>query len=151
MKFVLVTGYPGSGKTTWARKQSEKENASLMDDLKLRNIPYRLHDGDYFITNPNMCDRKFRERYIERLMELYPDSEIVMIFFENEPEICLKNAVEREMKKNGHTNNIELTFKRLVPLYKIPFGAVVMPVFKDEDEKVNDTCVAVLTKRFRDN
>lgn len=130
MKITLLIGLPGSGKTTYAHSISDCDTV-ILDDVKYNDIPKDIEAGHLIFTNPNMCEQSYKDKYIRKIKHLYPVSKTKEIYFENNPELCLENALRREREKTGNSNYIELSVERLAKVYTIPDQAEIIPVFDD--------------------
>jgi hypothetical protein len=85
---VLVSGLPGSGKTTFAKKQADYV---LIDDPREKPI---LEEGKkYIITDPNFCKRKV----FDSVNRLYPEAH--WVFFTTDPFISWTSVVERQKQE----------------------------------------------------
>lgn len=132
VKFTIIIGLPGSGKTTLAKSMLNHQNI-LLDDLSMD-----MHEGvvrfaqsnkkNVIITDPRLCG--VAEEQIAQVIRRYfgNDSEqfdFEFIYFENDPEACLVNA-KRDPKPGG----AESFIKMMTKYYTIPEGAVTIPVYK---------------------
>lgn len=90
MSLTLVTGIPGSGKTTYAKQLASDDNILIDDPIKKPNFE---KDKDYIITDPNLC---FREVF-DRVDTLYPDAFWVFILIN--PIMAWNNIQKRLVKE----------------------------------------------------
>lgn len=102
MKTILIVGLPGSGKTFLAENlkgalESEGVDVVFLDDPEnYRQIEeaFDLKPEVLLVTDPHLCLEGSRKSAEERLS----DSELEWIFFENNLELCQKNASARKEK-----------------------------------------------------
>lgn len=125
MKIIIIVGLPGSGKTHLAHKIAQENHYFIADDWKLCDI-HKLPECDMIITNPNLCQESYFDKYISELTQRF-DPEFEYIYFENDPQTCQHNAVSREILLRGHSNCIEKSISRLSPDYKPPKNKI--PVY----------------------
>jgi predicted kinase len=98
MKTVyFYVGLPGSGKTFYAKQKEKETGGILIDDIKeFLQLQNALSQNDIVVvTDPHLCDYKMRMKAVEVCQKLYWDINIEWIFFENNPEKCLKNVAHR--------------------------------------------------------
>jgi len=131
-KVFLVVGLPGSGKTHYAKGLAASRGAPLYDDVSKHHpdikclIPQFLEHQVCVITDPQLCVPGAQE-YAKKIFS-EANIEVEWICFENNPEACLRNADKRE-------RNVAVDIRVLTSLYQIPFGASVLPVWQDVDER----------------
>gem|GEM_PF-4634464 len=92
---VLFVGLPGSGKTYHANRM----DAIIVDDIfDLAQLPSLevLGQKDLAITDINFCKKSTLELARGILKEKYPRFSIHTIYFENNPEQCIKNVIYRD-------------------------------------------------------
>lgn len=132
VKFIMIVGLPGSGKTTFAHNNyGNVENHIIFDDF---SINPRKHINDYnrekpstvVIPDPNLCgvSREVAERKIKEMFGI-DDICFEWIYFENNPEQCKINAIER-----NDNRNVFVDIDSLSRRYVIPEGSKKLPVFK---------------------
>ena len=112
-KIILVIGLPASGKTTWSKKYAHENNFILIDDPKsFENdiLPYLKQDKNLIITDPHLCNKKVLDKAIEKILSI-KDCIIEKVFFENDKDKALKNALTRKDKK------VESFIKELSKIY----------------------------------
>ena len=122
MKITLIIGLPGSGKSYYANTLGgtvidDPKNLSEISDHKCEHL---------IITDPNLCSTDTLLCAEAILKSLYNVKDIEKIYFENDPEQCLKNAINRKDKK------VDNFIKQYSKIYKIPEGSKVMPCYKGE-------------------
>lgn len=134
-KFIVIIGLPGSGKTTLAKSLLKIEKGALfIDDFSLhteeaKSFNVCKHDT-VIITDPYLCNVT-NECFLNTIMRYFIGLEDVLIqkiYFENDPDTCIKNAL-RDPKDGG-----TLAFIRnMTKEYVIPDGADVRKVYKNNE------------------
>lgn len=127
MKVIFVVGLPGSGKTHLA-KELAKNGYELFDDVGTEtakeDVINCLKDGkDCIIVDPHFCSIGAREA-AQKIAEKF-SADINWIFFENNPEACLKNIMLRDDGRK-----VENFIKSLSKVYSIPEKEKAIPVYK---------------------
>lgn len=134
-KIVLICGLPGSGKTTLAHQlASEHSNSLVIDDPSINGIQEinNIEDYDYvFIPDPAFCKTNTRIAAIQLLTNMYRNVSIKSVFFENNPEQCIKNSQKRI--KQEPKKRVESYIQYLTLWYNIPSNSIVYEVFSDEE------------------
>lgn len=105
MRVVLVIGLPASGKSTWARIEAARlrnrghaaqvlDDPVSMEDVQ-RDVALALSQGAHslFVVDPNLCRSPIRDAAVDWFKRQALAVECV--FFANEPEQCLRNAMAR--------------------------------------------------------
>ena len=98
IEVVLLVGLPGSGKSEAAKRYLTRPNWFLLDDPghggPTPEVFLEQHPDmqGWVITDPMLCYADIREQAFRRVRELRPDAALVCIFFQNDPEACLRNA-----------------------------------------------------------
>jgi len=95
MLITLIIGLPSSGKTTYAKTL----NGFLVDDPKsVKELPEMC--DHLVITDPNFCVKNALNNAIKYLQEKYQTNNIKKIYFENNPQQCLKNCKKEKPVEN---------------------------------------------------
>lgn len=133
---VVIVGLPGSGKTNAAQNYSDFLDYIVFDDVG--NDEYMMNklysyltywkdlDNDWrsgvVVTDTFLCEPKNRSSFQKKLNEygLRP----TWLFFENDPEQCIKNVQNRNDGRKISASYIRELSKK----YVIPAGASVVPV-----------------------
>lgn len=116
MLITLIIGLPASGKTSYAYKMITDV---LIDDP--RNLDdVKGYDGveSIVITDPYFCVEETLHKAVQTLGVIYLNTEFEFVYFENNPENCLRNAKNRPQKK---TDNL---IKQLSKVYNPPSDAI---------------------------
>jgi len=146
---IIITGFPGSGKSTYLKThESEFGDAFICDDY-YKSAPGRIvqFDGSiYFdgvrnalmngrnvvIADIVFCEDDLRiemQEGIARLIEeLGIKAGVEYRYFENNPEACIANILLRNRKERVEG---EIKFiQNHRDSYHIPDGAVILPVYR---------------------
>lgn len=124
-RIIIIVGLPASGKTTYAKHiASQLFGCVLIDDPKswdaVQNHVMGSH-GLIVLTDPYLCFACNRNVAEERFKDLGFDVE--WVFFENNPEQCLRNSRKRE------TKSVERDIVWFSENYTIPLGVECVPVY----------------------
>lgn len=127
MKVIFIAGLPGSGKTHLA-KELAKNGYELFDDVGAEtakeDVINCMRDGkDCIVVDPHFCSLGARQA-AQKIAEKF-SAEVEWIFFENNPELCLKNA-----KRRNDGRKVEDFIKSLSKVYSIPENEKSIPVYK---------------------
>lgn len=104
MTIHVITGLPGSGKTTYARQKYP--NLELFDDLSAN--PKDFDDFRFFLGNKNadcvvidipLIIEYIRQDFLKFIKRFKPQANIDWIFFSNNPEQSWKNIQGRDERK----------------------------------------------------
>jgi len=145
-QLTLIAGLPGSGKTRWMKKNFPTADFLMIDDF----MAHALHDIGRFtyslwyfplvfalrsgrnavISDIAFCEDE-RRKEAERVMsDSVKDLVYRWHFFEHAAAICRQN-IERRAREEGNTQEDAFReLNRLSPLYHIPSGFPVEPVFR---------------------
>ena len=143
-KILVITGLPGSGKTTYLKEHQTEFGDALICDDYYKSAPGRVvqfNGGAYLkdalqkgknvvIADIVFCEDELRKEMQEGLGALIKgldiDAEVEYRFFENNPEACIENILHRNRQ-----NRVEEELKFIAThkdSYHIPAGATVLPV-----------------------
>jgi predicted kinase len=132
MKFVLVAGLPGSGKTFYAKARSSAEGLLLIDDPRPETGGFGAaveglqgHKGAV-ITDPWFCSPVTRAAAEKVIRTAFPEAVFEWVFFEPDVEACAKNLWRRATQ--GDTRKV--TLQAFVSVYVLPPGVERLPVWK---------------------
>jgi len=93
MKALVIVGLPASGKSMYIN--SIENGATVIDDfISSKEIPYV---DNLIIADPFLCKEHYRKNIFQKLMDM--GYSVEFIFFENDPDQCLKNAKNRPEKE----------------------------------------------------
>jgi hypothetical protein len=109
---IFLVGLPGSGKTFLGNKLSKKLNIPFFDDASMNWTLSQLKEikGDFILADVYLCREKDREA-IKSL------GKCRWIFFENNPEKCMKNV---EYRADGRA--VMGMIRTMSKIYTIPEG-----------------------------
>lgn len=118
-KVFLLIGLPGSGKTHYGTVLSKEFSMEFLDDLKDRKLfESRLAEGKSFVVaDPLLCRSAARRLAIEMVGGAGFDP--VLVYWENNPEKCLRNVAYR-----NDGRKVEQTIKDLSKHYLPPDDAL---------------------------
>lgn len=114
-KIHLIIGLPGSGKTHYAK--TVLGHLPLVDDIK--DQCELLDVEEFVITDPNFCDAYVIVMAEQNLAMRYPNLEISLVYFENDPEKAMANV-----KRRNDDRWVEPTIKRFSRVYHPPKDAL---------------------------
>ena len=111
-QLIIVIGLPGSGKTTMCQKLQTLNGYIIFDDF-INNF----YDGELLdtiqsgnkvcINDPRLCQHIIFEKYISIFKKYVNHDNIYLILFENNPNQCIKNVLQRNNNKVGIINTIK--------------------------------------------
>lgn len=160
MKFYMLIGIPGSGKSTWANEEqfkydkmfrilssdlireelfgdasSQQNNSKVFEIMNSRTIDFLGHGCNvcYDATNIN---RKSRKTILKKIKEKFKDSvEIIGVCFITDRETCFKNNQNRERKVPDYV------IDKMIRNFEIPFlgegFSDIIFIDNSEHEKIN--------------
>lgn len=129
-QITLLIGLPGSGKTDYISKNFKEGDYTIVDDpRKGSDIPVNF-EKHLIIADCHLCREQSMAGFKEFAATRFPDIPINYIYFENNPEQCLKNAAFRN---DGRI--VEPTIRHMSKTYKIPEDVTPIPVFNTDTLK----------------
>lgn len=130
-KIIIITGLPGSGKTTLSQQYALK-GYHLVDDLsisinndfsKLKPFLQELNHYEEIVLNDcHLCVAQNQEVFLKLLDEVLPEHQQKWIFFDNNKEHAMSNMLGR------NTHKADITIRNLSKLYSI--SPEIKPVIK---------------------
>lgn len=131
IKAILIAGLPCSGKTFLAKQLSEELDLILIDDPKnidIYNYISNLIDNNqgFVISDPNFIFSNIRNKLNNFLKGF--NINIEWIYFENNPEQCLKNI---PLRNDGR--KVEQFIKSFSKQYIIPDNSIVRKVYRKDE------------------
>ena len=131
-KFVWIHGLPGSGKTYLANQMNKNNDYTILDDIiDMSKVQAEMDKGNNIILSSPYFEKYIGMISLEsRLRKALEGSDYQLeeIWFENNPQNCIKNInnrVDHNIKANILAPEvIELSYR-----YRIPEGSKVVPVW----------------------
>lgn len=115
MKFILLVGLPGSGKTHFGNESG----LPFFDDITQhggQDTLLGISEGSVVISDFGFLFEQTRKSAMDSLLKQFPDSTFEWMVWENNPEACFENIKRRN---DGRNLNIG-TLKELSKLYTYP-------------------------------
>jgi hypothetical protein len=133
LKVILIIGLPCSGKTMFAKRLLEKNKGwTLIDDpkyfKKVEDVIWTATEP-VIISDPNFCLKEIRLSAIRKLKDIR-NVDIDFVYFENNPQKCLRNFRCREL--SGDDRNVLNTILLYSKKYTIPEGMEIMYIWQDD-------------------
>lgn len=129
-QITLLIGLPGSGKSDYISKNFTQGEYTVVDDpRKSVDIPL-VFDNHLIIADCHLCREQSMTGFKSFAEKNFPNIPINYIYFENNPEQCLKNAAFRN---DGRI--VEPTIRHMSKTYVIPEGITPIPVFNTDKLK----------------
>lgn len=122
MKFFVLIGLPGSGKTHLAKQM----NGNFVDDFKSFDELVDLKKDINIVASPFLCLKTSRDSLVHFLNKKYQNPEIYYCYFENKPDKCIKNI---QIRNDGRAIS-ESFIKYLSKNYEIPKGVKTIDVYE---------------------
>ena len=123
MKIIFLVGLPGSGKT-YLGKQLESDTSLFIDDISISNdgltsLINAINSNNYktiIVADVFLCKHFERILAFSFLRYINYSGDIEWIFFENDPEKCLKNVEKRADGRKVERLIMELSKKYTIPV-----------------------------------
>lgn len=131
---LFIVGLPGSGKSHLAQKINQENDGKykIIDDPRSFDQILPFVDQDLIITDPALCFPQNRELAIKKITEVNPNVKFDWIYFENDPETCLRNSESRNqelIQKGKAPRKVDSFIRNLHQFYTIPEGSNVLKVW----------------------
>ncbi len=137
LKIIMIVGLPGSGKTTWGSSfVKENPNSFFIDDISIvtknaKEYLEKLKKENIFcenllISDVFFCQKEVREKATQVIKEVFQESQIKLVFFENNIEKCNKNVEQRT--KLGDDRKVSELIISLSKKYSIPEDAEIISI-----------------------
>lgn len=124
MQIKLIIGLPGSGKTYLG-----KSLQGIFIDDPVIPPPKNINTDFLVIADCYFCNPYTITCAKNTLKEIFPDATIECLYFENNPEKCLKNI---QFRNDGR--KVTELIKHLSSIYKIPDGVLPIKIWNEYDE-----------------
>ena len=145
-RVIFVAGLPGAGKSMYAAQLAGALDAEHIDDFKAGaindnpNFNFSRHfqtlisgliaGRTFIVADIDFCVRQSRKQAEYCVRSLVPDAHIEWHCFENDPDQCSANVVNRAAEtKRDLAAELEL-IRFYASRYDVPEGAVVISVWR---------------------
>ncbi len=123
-QITIIIGLPGSGKSFLINNEFNDPSYTIVDDpMKPDDIPSTF-EKHLVIADCRLCRPKILESFYSMVEKKFGDVKVNKIYFENNPQQCLKNV---EYRNDGRL--VEPTIRHMTSVYNIPEGERIIPVF----------------------
>ena len=137
-KVTFIVGLPGSGKTYLAHKlikiSRQFRQTLLFDDMKSKDMTKAEEavkaGKDLYIADPWLCYPDYLAKAKILVTDKWGASEVEVIYFENHPEACIRNA-----KHRADERNVEGFIRHATKHYVIPEGVIKCRVWDGTVQK----------------
>ena len=130
-KFVWIHGLPGSGKTYLANQMNKNNDYTILDDIiDMSKVQAEMDKGNNIILSSPYFEKYIGMSLESRLRKALEgsDYELEEIWFENNPQNCIKN-INNRVDHNIKANILAPEVMELAYRYRIPEGSKVIPVW----------------------
>lgn len=140
MLVVGIVGPPACGKSSLASSMAITLGATLIDDPRDfgKDVEPSLTEvrGPVIITDPHFCIEAIRKFAEQRIKTIQPEADVVWLYFENDLEKCVKNAVLRsELDPHREFKPGDYDIKHFSNQYTYPEGVELLPIWQPDDCK----------------
>lgn len=130
-KFVWIHGLPGSGKTYLANQMNKNNDYTILDDIiDMSKVQAEMDKGNNIILSSPYFEKYIGMSLESRLRKALEGSDYQLeeIWFENNPQNCIKN-INNRVDHNIKANILAPEVMELAYRYKIPEGSKIVPVW----------------------
>ena len=130
-KFVWIHGLPGSGKTYLANQMNKNNDYTILDDIiDMSKVQAEMDKGNNIILSSPYFEKYIGMSLESRLRKALEGSDYQLeeIWFENNPQNCIKN-INNRVDHNIKANILAPEVMELAYRYRIPEGSKVIPVW----------------------
>jgi hypothetical protein len=129
-QITIIIGLPGSGKSHLLEKEFSDQKYTVVDDpMQSSDIPSDFPEH-LVIADCRLCRDSIMTAFHNFIEKKFGDVQINKIYFENNPEQCLRNVAYRNDGRLVHA-----TIEHMSKTYHVPDDARVIPVFDTDKLK----------------
>jgi len=131
MKFTMLAGLPGSGKSFLGNQLSRQMSGLFLDDIcrtcGTRRLKDKFTSEMVIVADPSLCRRENRIFAEEMVRKYHLDCEVEWVYFENAPDKCWANV----RRRNDGRIITKYTIDNLSRIYTIPEDVKVVKVWEE--------------------
>ena len=142
---IIVIGLPGSGKSKFCENLHNTDNYIIFDDF----ITYFYNDSvidqlktlndtkhKVCLADPRLCMYDIFTKYIKIILKYVNKSNIQLVLFENNPDMCIFNAERRNDNKRNIVNTIKKYSEKYVLDNYEDYNFLEMPVYSSINTQI---------------
>ena len=107
-RIAIIAGLPGSGKSSWIGQYIREQGGFwyVIDDYNPDMLAFtkeRIHaDSNVIIASIDFCRSGHIDRVVSELEKEFRDLKVDIIYFENRPDKCIENILQRARERGDH-------------------------------------------------